>query len=134
MRRALHDGGRGIAPSDRPLPTAATKAVPLTRATTVLAGGRGGPQAPVQTRRPRQGPQRGARPAPATTPEQGRRSSGRGRLVGLMLGLMALVLIIVAVVVISSPKATEVRLRNVVYPEIQQAAAALRQLVAENTQ
>ena len=31
MRRALHDGSRGIAPSDRPVPTAATKAIPATR-------------------------------------------------------------------------------------------------------
>jgi len=132
MGRALHDAGRGVAPAERSAPTAATKAIPMTKATTVLAGGRGSPQAPVQTRRPRQGPPR-SRPVHAAQ-AQSARSKGRGRLVGLLLGLLALILIIVAVVVISSPAATEVRLRDVVYPEIQQAAGALRQLVSENTQ
>jgi hypothetical protein len=131
MRRALHDGGRGIAPSERPAQTSATKAIPATRATTVLATGRGAPKAPVQTRRPRQGPPR-TRPA-AAGQAASTRSKGRSRLVGVLLGLLAVVIIIVAVVALTSPSATEVRLRNVVYPEIQQAAAALRQLVSENT-
>jgi serine/threonine-protein kinase len=133
MRRALHDGGRGIAPSDRPVPSAARQAPPATKATTVLAPGRGRgtAQAPVATRRPRQGPPR-TRPA-AAAPGPSARSQGKGRLFGLMLGLLALVLIVVAVVVISRPAATEVRLRNVVYPEVQKAAAELRQLVTENT-
>ncbi len=132
MRRALHDGSRGIAPSDRPVPTAATKAIPATRATTVLPAGRGASQPAVATRRPRQGPPR-ARPAAAPQSPASTRSKGRGRLVGLMLGLLALVLIIVAIFAISSPSSTEVRLRNVVYPEVQKAAAELRQLVSENT-
>jgi hypothetical protein len=132
MRRALHDGSRGIAPSDRPVPTAATKAIPATRATTVMAAGRGASQPAVATRRPRQGPPR-ARPAAVAPSAAGTRSKGRGRLAGLLLGLLALILIIVAVVAISSPSSTEVRLRNVVYPEVQKAAAELRQLVSENT-
>src|SRR5476649_918614 len=41
MRRALHDGGRGIAPADRPAATGATKVIPVTKATTVLAASRG---------------------------------------------------------------------------------------------
>lgn len=132
MRRALHDGGRGIAPSDRPIPTAGSNAIPATGATTVLATGRGAPRPAVETRRPRQGPPR-ARPAAAPQSPASTRSKGRGRLVGLLLGLVALILIIVAVVALSSPPSTEVRLRNVVYPEVQKAAAELRQLVAENT-
>jgi serine/threonine protein kinase len=132
MRRALHDGGRGIAPSDRPVATAATKAVPMTKATTVLAAGRGAPQPGVATRRPRQGPPR-ARPAAVAQSPASARSKGRGRLAGLLLGLLALILIVVAIVAISSPSSTEVRLRNVVYPEVQKAAAELRQLVSENT-
>jgi serine/threonine-protein kinase len=134
MRKALHDGSRGIAPGDRAAPTAATKAAPAsaaTSATTVLASGRGAPRAPVQSRRPRQGPAR-ARPA-ASAPASGTRAKGRNRLVGVLVGLLALIVIIVAVIALSSPGTTEVRLRNVVYPEIQQAAAALRQLVTENT-
>jgi serine/threonine protein kinase len=132
MRRALHDGSRGIAPSDRPVPTAATKAIPATKATTVMAAGRGASQPAVATRRPRQGPPR-ARPAAVAPSGAGTRSKGRGRLAGLLLGLLAMILIIVAVVAISSPSSTEVRLRNVVYPEVQKAAAELRQLVSENT-
>ena len=132
MRRGLHDGSRGIAPSDRPAATAATKAIPATTATTVLATGRGSSQPSVATRRPRQGPPR-ARPAAMPQGHAGKRSKGRGRLAGLLLGLLALILIIVAVVALSSPSATEVRLRNVVYPEVQKAAAELRQLVSENT-
>jgi serine/threonine protein kinase len=133
MRRALHDGGRGVAPSDRPVPTAATKAIPMTRATTVLAAGRGreAPQPAVATRRPRQGPPR-ARTAPAAQSPRAR-SKGKARLAGLLLGLLALVLIVAAVVVLSRPAATEVRLRNVIYSEVQKAAAELRQLVTENT-
>ena len=132
MRRALHDGGRGVAPSDRSVPTAATKAVPVTKATTVLASGRGAPQPAVATRRPRQGPPR-ARPVPAAQSASGR-TKGRSRLAGLLLGLLALILIVIAVVVISSPAATEVRLEtNVVHPKTQESARALIQVVSENT-
>jgi len=131
MRRALHDAGRGIAPSDRSVPTAATRAIPVTKATTVLAPGRSSPQPAVATRRPRQGPPRARPGTPAQSPSA--RSKGRGRLAGLLLGLLALILIIIAVVVISSPAATEVRLRNVVYPKVQEASQALSQLVTENT-
>ena len=131
MRRALHDGGRGIAPGERSTQTAATRAIPVTRATTVLAAGRGAPQPAVATRRPRQGPPR-ARPAAAAQSPSGR-ARGRGRLAGLVLGLLAVALIVIAAVLLSSPAASEVRLRNVVYPKIQQAAQALTQLVSENT-
>ena len=131
MRRALHDAGRGIAPGDRSVPTAATRAIPVTKATTVLASGRSSPQPAVATRRPRQGPPRARPGTVAQSPSA--RSKGRGRLAGLLLGLLALILIIIAVVVLSSPAATEVRLRNVVYPKVQEASQALSQLVTENT-
>jgi hypothetical protein len=155
MRRGLHDGGRGIPPS-RPGDTAATRPLsgqkhPVTghgKATTVLAGGRGadpagktrraaGKQAApaaVATRRPRQGPPR-SRQAAASPPPRARpkRSSGRGRLVGVLLGLMALALVIVAIVVLTAPSPTKVVLRNVVYSDVQQTASALKQLIAENT-
>jgi len=130
MRRGLQEGARGIAPAERPAATAATRAVPATKATTVLPAARRGPQAPVATRRPRQGPPR-ARQAPVAQPKA--RSQGGGRVVAVLLGLLALILVVIAVILITRPAATEVRLRNVVYPEIQQAAKALNQLVTENT-
>jgi biopolymer transport protein ExbD len=53
--------------------------------------------------------------------------------VGLLLGLIAVALVIVAIVVLTAPAQTKVVLRNVVYPDVQQTASALKQLIAENT-
>jgi beta-lactam-binding protein with PASTA domain len=50
-----------------------------------------------------------------------------------LLALIALALIVVAIVLVTAPAPTKVTLRNVVYSDVQQAAAALRQLVSENT-
>jgi len=144
MRRALHDAARGIPPS-KPADTAATRASrsrragPATGATSVLAGGRRGQtaQTAVATRRPRQGPPRGRQAAAAATPRgrasAPRRRRGRGRLVGLLLGVLAVALVIVAIVVLTAPAPTKVVLRNVVYSDVQQTATALKQLIAENT-
>ncbi len=141
MRRALHDGARGIAPQ-RP-----GGAPPGTQATTVLPTGRKGgrssgarsapataPTAALAPRKPRQGPPR-ARPAASPPPQRARpaRSSGKGRLVGVLLAVLALVLVIVAVVVLTAPAPTRVVLRKVVYSDIQQAAGAMKQLISENT-
>ena len=136
MRRALHDGARGIPPA-RPGDAAGTRALAGgTSATTVLPGGRRAQRAQqtaVATRRPRQGPQR-SRPAGAPPVRAAqRRRSGRGRLVGLLLGLIAVALVVVAVIVLSAPAPTKVVLRNVVYSDVQQTASALKQLIAENT-
>ncbi len=143
MRRALHDGARGIPPA-RPGDTAATRASERTQATTVLAGGRrersgeGRRQAPaaaVATRRPRQGPPR-SRPAAAAPSPQARRR-GRGRLAMLLLGLMAVALAIVAIVVLTAPGASNEpnipKNFKVVYSDVQQTASALQQLISENT-
>jgi serine/threonine-protein kinase len=131
MRRALHDGARGIAPDRSAAGTGAT-----THATKVIASKRPAKTAPapatVATRRPRQGPARAARPVPAPAASPARRA-GRSRLVGLLLGLLALVLVAVAVVVLTSPAQTKVTLRNVVYSDIQQASSALSKLISENT-
>ncbi|MGO9490205.1 MAG: serine/threonine-protein kinase, partial [Solirubrobacteraceae bacterium] len=131
MRRALQDGARGIAPSQQ----SRGGTTQSTQATTVMAGGRraAAPAAAVATRRPRQGPPR-ARPvtqAPPRARPAGNR--GRGRLVGLLLGLLAVALIVIAVVVLSAPAPTKVVLRNVVYSDIHEASSALRQLISENT-
>ncbi len=140
MGRALSDGADGIAPAARP---GAGKA-PATEATSVLSAGRrpAGREpgrtavtSAVTPRKPRSGParqapvQEAAQPAPAA---QARRR-GRNRLMFALLALLALALVIVAVVVITAPATTQVKLRNVVYSDVQQAASALKQLVSENT-
>jgi hypothetical protein len=132
MRRALHDGARGITPT-RPSRSAPAS----TQATTVMAGARRGadtaPATAVVTRRPRQGQPR-ARPAAAKPPPRARPAgNGRGRLLVILLGLLALALVVVAIVVLSAPAPTKVVLRNVVYNDVQQATSALQQLISENT-
>ncbi len=140
MGRALSDGADGIAPTARP----ATRAAPATEATSVLSAGRR-PAArdpgrtavtsAVTPRKPRSGPARQAPVAEAVqaAPAARARRRGRNRLMFAMLALLALALVIVAVVVITAPAPTQVRLRNVVYSDVQQAASALKQLVSENT-
>jgi eukaryotic-like serine/threonine-protein kinase len=137
MRRALSDGARGIAPGEPTRATRATRGAPPTQATTVLAGARrpGSPAPTVATRRPRPGPARTSaatvQPARPMQPS----STGRSRrLLVTLLVLLVLVLAIVAVVVLTAPAPTKVVLRNVVYSDVQQASAALKQLVSENTQ
>jgi serine/threonine-protein kinase len=141
MRRALHDGARGITPQR---PAGGRHA---THATTVLAGGRstrrgarGAAPATAATaalapRKPRQGPAR-SRAAAAEPPQRARpaRTRGRGRLVGVLLGLLALALVVVAIVVLTTPASQTVHLQeNVVYTDVHQAASVLKQLISENT-
>jgi len=134
MGRALTDGANGIAPDERP---AQVRGTPATKATTVLASSRGdaSPSRTVAPRQPRQGPPRdraAAAAAPAAARGQARR--GRGRLVGLLIAVLAVILVIVAIVLATAPTSTKVTLRNVVYSDVQRSAAALQQLVSENTQ
>jgi serine/threonine-protein kinase len=141
MGRALGDGADGIAPAARP----GARRAPATEATSVLGAGRrpaGGDQgrtavtSAVTPRKPRSGPARRQAPvqqaAQAAPAAQGRRK-GRSRLMFAMLALLALALVIVAIVFITAPAPTQVKLRNVVYSDVQQAASALKQLVSENT-
>jgi eukaryotic-like serine/threonine-protein kinase len=133
MGRALSDGGKGIAPGERAAPA---RSAPATQATSVLGGARRGtqPTRAVATRRPRPGPARVKPPLeaqPRAAKQRTRR--GRGRLMGILLALFALALVVVAIVLITTPAQTKVVLRNVVYSDVQQATAALRQLVSENT-
>ena len=113
----------------------------------MLAAGRGGRAA-----RPTRAAAPPARSPPAG-PAPGRRGTGRRSLapagapapqrasptaaVRLLRGLLALLrarrCVIVAVVLITAPAPTKVVLRNVVYSDVQQASAALKQLVSENT-
>jgi eukaryotic-like serine/threonine-protein kinase len=142
MGRALSDGANGIAPGERP---AARRQAPVTEATSVLNAGRptgardAGRTAAtnVTPRRPRSGPPRRA-PAAAHAveaqqpPTQGR-GRRRGRLLGALVALLVLVVIVVAIVVATAPGSTQIRLRNVVYSDVQQASTALKELVSENT-
>jgi serine/threonine-protein kinase len=140
MGRALSDGADGIAPAAR----TSGRAAQATEATSVLGAGlrptarepgRTAVTSAVTPRKPRSGPARVA-PAPqavqAAPAARGRRR-GRSRLMFALLALLALALVIVAIVVITAPAPTQVKLRNVVYSDVQQAASALKQLVSENT-
>jgi eukaryotic-like serine/threonine-protein kinase len=141
MGRALGDGANGIAPGERPAPK---RQAPATEATSVLSAGRKpGARDPDRTaatsvtpRRPRSGPPRrtpAAQQPVQTQPATEGRRRRRRRLVGAIVALLALVVIVVAIVIATAPSPTKVVLRNVVYSDVQQASAALKQLVSENT-
>jgi serine/threonine-protein kinase len=141
MGRALSDGAHGIAPGER---SHARREAPATEATSVLsAAGRTGARDAERTvasnvtpRRPRAGaPRRVPAAAPAVEAQRPAHPRGhrRGRLLGALLALLALVVLIVAIVIATAPGSTQIRLRNVVYSDVQQASTALKQLVSENT-
>ena len=132
MGHALSNGAKGIAPEGRD-----ARGTPATRATTVLASAprQGAPPRNVAARRPRPGPARTAAiPPQAAQPARTAARQRSSRLLVSLLILLVLALVIVAVVVLSAPAPTKVVLRNVVYSDVQQASAALKQLVSENTQ
>jgi serine/threonine-protein kinase len=134
MRRALHDGARGISPQDR----GATRAAPATEATSVLSSPRAQTSQTrvVTPRRPRPGPARtGSTPPPALegAPAQAQRRRGNGRLIAALLGLVVVALAVVAIVIASAPAPTRITLRNVVYSDVREASAALQELVSKNT-
>jgi serine/threonine-protein kinase len=140
MGRALSDGANGISPSERP----GAQEAPATQATSLLtsarrAGGRDPQRTAAATgavtpRRPRSGPPRRQAPAqqPAAAAAPRARRRGSRALLALLMAL-ALALIVAVVVLVTAPAPTKVVLRNVVYSDVQQASAALKQLVSENT-
>jgi serine/threonine protein kinase len=134
MGRALRAGADGIAPGERRSPS---RAAPPTQATSVLAPGRRSAEATraLPPRKPRQGPPRLAAPAarPVAAVATSARPRRRGRLLLALLALLALAVAIVAIVLITTPAPTRVVLRNVVYSDVQQASAALKKLVSENS-
>jgi len=143
MGRALHDGARGIGP--RESRAAAPRAgegmlarAPLTQATSVLAPGRAATPPPRAhaPRQPRPGPARGAAMAgrAAGPAASSRRPRRRRRLLLALLSVLVIVVAVVAVVLATTPAPTRVVLRNVVYQDVHQASAAIRQLISENTQ
>ncbi len=133
MGRALHDGYNGISPGER---TSGGRRTPATQATSVLSPSRrpSRPAEAVAPRRPRQGPPPRAVAAAAPVQRAPRADTrGRRRLLAALLALAALAIAIVAIVLAGSSSQTTVKLRNVVYEDVGQASAALKELVAENT-
>src|SRR3954469_14254145 len=155
FRDALTDGARGVGPTEitRAVasPTEATRALrPTTERTSVAR--------PPQTaaRQPR--PPRSPRPAaagPATGPatvlpaaggrgrqrgaaarEEGRARRRRGRLRRTLVTLFVLLLLgggAIAAVVATSNSSNAVRLRNVVYDQVNQTVDQMQQLIDDNT-
>ena len=157
MGRAISDGADGISPLESSGSAVAHRyahegASRPTEATSVLSSGgvrggtRGGAGASstrtaVAPRQPRPGPVRRTSPGAAqdAAASSSARASSRSpwrairRLSIALLCLLALAGIVGAIVAATSPPATKVTLRNVVYSDVEQASQALRQLVSENT-
>lgn len=130
MGEAITAAARGVPPAARQRPYA-------TDATTVLGGaGRGARTevAPaVRPREPRRGPIReSAEPYGAPPPSDSKR--GTRRALAALLGVLLVAAIIVAIVIATRPQTTEIRLRKVDYHNVERSAAALSELVEENTE
>jgi eukaryotic-like serine/threonine-protein kinase len=137
MRNQLADGARGIGPSWAE--TATRAAGPATSATSVLGGRTGATgvaRAPVQQRQPR--PPRAPRPAPtaatvAPVAARPRRRGGARRFFGALLVLLLLAAGGAAAIVATSNSDQAIRLRRVVYDDVNQGVDAVKQLVQDNT-
>jgi serine/threonine-protein kinase len=123
LREALTDGARGIAPHAPP-PHAATDATSVAPAAT-----------PVQQRLPvAPGASRPAgppAPRPGAVPAARRR---RRRLAPLLVLLLVLGGGIAALAVVAANQSETVRLRQVVYDEVDRTVSELQQLIRQNTQ
>ncbi|MEA2277958.1 MAG: eukaryotic-like serine/threonine-protein kinase [Solirubrobacteraceae bacterium] len=147
LRRSLADGARGVGPDA----TSATRvAGPATSATSVsaprTAGATSVARAPVQARQPRapRAP-RPAPPAPVAAPAPAASARGRQqqrrqrrprrarRVFGALLILLLLAAGGAAAVVATSTSDSAVRLRRVVYDDVQQGVDQIKQLVRDNT-
>ena len=127
LRLALSDGARGVAPE-----TAATSvSTPRTAATTVSQATGDQPATTVQRREPRM-PARQAAPAAAGVAAQPRRK--RGWVGPTIVLLLALAVGAAAFVYITGSSSSDsVRLRQVVYQQVDQTAAQMQQLIRQNT-
>jgi eukaryotic-like serine/threonine-protein kinase len=138
MGRALSDGAGGVAPSRPRVAAGGTASRQATRVLGAARGQRAGESATVVTpRQPRPGPpRRSPRAEPVPVAAAPPRAAGRGhgrRLALALLALLALAGVILAVVLATAPAPTRIALRNVVYSDLHQTSAALKQLVSENT-
>jgi serine/threonine protein kinase len=141
LRSLLADGARGIGPAEAD-PTTNRAAGPSTSATSVVGqhrtGTTGVARAPVQPRQPRA--PRTPRPAPVTYATQApvaqpqrRRGGGAKRFFGMLLVLLLLAAGGAAAVIATSNSDQAVKLRRVVYDDVQQSVDAVKQLVQDNT-
>jgi eukaryotic-like serine/threonine-protein kinase len=133
LRRALADGVRGVGPATSttrvagPATTATSVRAPATSATSVARG----PVAPRQPRAPR-----APHPAPAyaaAPPAPVRRRRRARRVLGVILVLTLLAAGGAAAIVATSNSDRAVKLRRVVYDDVQQGVDALKGLVQDNT-
>jgi serine/threonine-protein kinase len=139
LRSMLADGARGIGPVTGP--TTSRAAGPSTGATSVVGqhrtGSTGVARAPVQQRQPRA--PRAPRPAPATYATQApvappqRRRGGAKRFFGTLLVLLLLAAGGAAAVIATSNSDQAIKLRRVVYDDVNQGVDAVKQLVQDNT-
>jgi serine/threonine-protein kinase len=141
LRSLLADGARGIGPAEAD-PTTNRAAGPSTSATSVVGqhrtGTTGVARAPVQPRQPRA--PRTPRPAPVAYATQApvaqpqrRRGGGAKRFFGMLLVLLLLAAGGAAAVIATSNSDQAVKLRRVVYDDVQQSVDAVKQLVQDNT-
>lgn len=122
---------RGVSPRRR------ARFSPATHATSML-GTAGRDQTrvvgTVTPRRPRQGPPRQLDDWGREEEEAAQTSHLRRRVIAGLLALLVLVGVIAAIVIASNQTTTTVKLRQVVYKDVERSAEALTQLVNENTQ
>jgi eukaryotic-like serine/threonine-protein kinase len=140
LRSMLADGARGIGAVE-PDPTTNRAAGPPTGATSVVGQQRTGAtrvaRAPVQQRQPRA--PRTPRPAPAAyathapVAQPQRRRGGARRFLGILLVLLLLAAGGAAAVVATSNSDQAIKLRRVVYDDVEQGVDAVKQLVQDNT-
>ncbi len=137
LRAALADGARGIGPD----PSTTRVAGPATSATSVqspqtsatnVAGRPVQPRQPRAPRTPRAAPASAPMTAPVPARPQ-RRSGGAKRFFGGMLVFLLLAAGGAAAVVATSNSDQAVRLRRVVYDDVNQGVDAVKQLVQDNT-
>jgi len=124
LRVALADGARGVAPA-----TAATSvSTPRTAAPTISQATGDQPATTVQRREPRPAPQR-AVPDAVQAPRR-----KRGWVAPTIVLLIALALGAAALVYVTGSSSNgDVRLRRVVYQQVDQTATQMQQLIRQNT-
>ncbi len=139
LREAFIDGARGIGPTGTTrahrASTEATRAVgPATGATSVSGGTE--PRRPREPRAPRAAPApppRGAEPQRRAERSRGRRRGRMRRLLGTLLVLALIAAGAIAAVISTSSSDDAVRLREVVYDNVDRSVDAMQQLIEDNT-
>jgi len=140
MGRAFTDAQRGITPAEPGAQPHDRRHA--TQATTVLAAGARGEERTVVSARAAAGTAAPRRPRPGPAPRRAesviaaperRRGRLKRRVFGTLFVLLLLAVAVGVVVLVTTPAPTTIKLRNVVYHDVQTSANELRELVAENT-